>query len=768
MSYKDERNPVDQLEHELVNDVRTVKNTVKTAKKIKNFVDSRQEKNSNETADNKKQSENTPNGANSAANKTSEVATEGGSKASETAGKAATEAAEAAAKEAGKQAIEAATGPVGAAIKAFRIARKVAKAKEIKDKADGPVKALLGGTVALFMLLIICFSGGQVMTVPGINGGTTEIYMQTGAAGLAFNTYMNINRLKDAENGNWLAYYAETAVQDVVNGVAEAVGMIPEMVKFLGHSVESMLDTFRTETVQYSSAEDADGYIVDKLGSTYEEENVYWGVVESIDNEEMFGTQLDALKTVIQHLGFKKGMVDCTNAALMSLKWLFKTGTGDIYKTGDQVKWWCTLYEGYEGEEYTYYDYDYTKEQIEILRDEVASGSDDLWQEVYKDVNYAEFFAVMQQANDLTFSKNEDDDSLEIQAYSLENFKEYFKTVIKREHLYRYNFEKTMIPEERLEELKDSWDMDVSGIASNPDNRIYYFELVIEPYTLEELYEFFGVDAYAMNNVYKKTQNRDVLDEIEMVLRCYSDENYSNYVDGTKHQDLEQTKNGYYDYGGNARTEWDDGFDRFISIAELLNIEIKTESNTSDEFTDPQGSNSEADQVWDEYQTLLNAGDLDAAEKLIVEYALAKEGMAYDQEKRTSEGYYDCSSLVSRVYREAGIDWTKGANPVAAEEYKILDQAGYTFTYTGTDNLRPGDLIFYNYKGDFDNNPNTPDTYNGRYGDVSHVSIYVGNGMVVSATGKKVGVEVKDLPTGSIVAVGRPLAYVNGEGIEEK
>ncbi len=759
MSYNNENNSVDQFERDVKNDIRTAKNTYNNVKNINKFANdiASKDKNSNKPSENNKVNK-TPDSTN-AANKVSEVANKAG------------KAGEDAAKEAGKQAIEAATGPAGAVMKGFRLARKAAEAKELAEKAskeNSPTKLLLGAVAAFFILILLCFSGGQVMTVPGVNGGTVEIYMQTGAAGLAFNTYMNYERLKDASNGHWLAYYAETAVQDVVNGVAEAVGKIPEMISALGHSVESMLDHFRSETAVYSDAESADGYITEKLGSEYEEENIYWGVVEGVDNEEMFGTQLDAIKEVVQHLGFKKAMVDCTNAALMSLKWLFKTGKGDIYKTGDQTVAFGTLYYGNESDpSNVYYDYDYTKEQLKAIRDEVASGSDELWEEVYADVNYAEFFAIMQEANDLTFSKNEDDDSAEIQAYSLENFKEYFKTVIQREHLYRYNFERKLVPVDRIDELCWSINPVTSAIALDSNNDIYYFKLVIEPYDLEELYEFFGVDAYAMNNTYKNTQNIDALNEMEMVLRSFTDENYANYVDNTKHSDLKQTKNGYYDYGGSARTEWDDGFERFITISELLNIEIKTEIETEEDFTNPEGTDAEADEVWDRYQALLNAGDLDAAEKLIVEYALAKVGSSYSQTKRTSEGYYDCSSLVSRVYREAGIDWLDGKDPVAASEYKILDEAGYTFTYTGTDNLQPGDLIFYDYKGDYDNDPSTPDTYNKRYGNVSHVSIYVGDGKVVSAAGTSKGVVLQDVSTTSIVAVGRPLAYVTGESIEE-
>ena len=59
--------------------------------------------------------------------------------------------------------------------------------------------------------------------------------------------------------------------------------------------------------------------------------------------------------------------------------------------------------------------------------------------------------------------------------------------------------------------------------------------------------------------------------------------------------------------------------------------------------------------------------------------------------------------------------------------------------------IQPGDLIFYSY------------TTNGRYKNISHVAMYVGNGKVVEAANTNLGVIYRDIPSvGSIVAVGRP------------
>ena len=59
--------------------------------------------------------------------------------------------------------------------------------------------------------------------------------------------------------------------------------------------------------------------------------------------------------------------------------------------------------------------------------------------------------------------------------------------------------------------------------------------------------------------------------------------------------------------------------------------------------------------------------------------------------------------------------------------------------------MQPGDLIFFSY------------TRNGRYKNISHVAIYVGNGKVVEAKNERYGVVYGDIPnTDCIVLIGRP------------
>ena len=88
------------------------------------------------------------------------------------------------------------------------------------------------------------------------------------------------------------------------------------------------------------------------------------------------------------------------------------------------------------------------------------------------------------------------------------------------------------------------------------------------------------------------------------------------------------------------------------------------------------------------------------------------------------------------------MDISHGGATTAAAEAQGLDEAGKSVSY---DEMQPGDLIFYSF------------TNNGRYKNISHVAIYVGNGKAVEALNEKYGVVYRDVSSvGSIVLIGRP------------
>ena len=135
-------------------------------------------------------------------------------------------------------------------------------------------------------------------------------------------------------------------------------------------------------------------------------------------------------------------------------------------------------------------------------------------------------------------------------------------------------------------------------------------------------------------------------------------------------------------------------------------------------------------------------GITDPTQRTVVSYALTKVGYPYSQQYRDTGNYYDCSSLAYYSWKAAGIDISYGGANTAAAEAEGLDSAGHTVSYA---DMQPGDLIFYSYER------------NGRYKNISHVAVYVGNGMVVEAKGVDYGVTYNAVPNvGSIVLIGRP------------
>lgn len=95
-------------------------------------------------------------------------------------------------------------------------------------------------------------------------------------------------------------------------------------------------------------------------------------------------------------------------------------------------------------------------------------------------------------------------------------------------------------------------------------------------------------------------------------------------------------------------------------------------------------------------------------------------GALYSQPRRMKEGYYDCSSLVFRVFRDTGNTIASAYStyaPTAAEIARLQEKSKWviSYEYLPADELQPGDLIFYQ---------NTMP--NNRYRNIGHVAIYYG------------------------------------------
>ncbi len=143
----------------------------------------------------------------------------------------------------------------------------------------------------------------------------------------------------------------------------------------------------------------------------------------------------------------------------------------------------------------------------------------------------------------------------------------------------------------------------------------------------------------------------------------------------------------------------------------------------------------------EQYQSVLDSVSNENGRK-VLEFALSKVGYPYSQPLRDSGTHFDCISLAYYAWKNAGVDiMYHGANTAAAEGQYCYDNN----LLVHYEEMQPGDLIFYSYQR------------NGRFMDISHVTVYAGNGMVVEAANTNLGVVYRPVQgRNSIVLIGRP------------
>lgn len=170
----------------------------------------------------------------------------------------------------------------------------------------------------------------------------------------------------------------------------------------------------------------------------------------------------------------------------------------------------------------------------------------------------------------------------------------------------------------------------------------------------------------------------------------------------------------------------------------MLDELMKPEYMSSPVYQDT-GGGQELDP--EKYQAVLDAVS-DANGKRVLEFALSKVGYPYSQALRDDGEHFDCSSLAYYAWRHAGVSISYQGSTAAAYEGKLCYENDWLVHYG---NMQPGDLIFYSYEK------------NGRFMNISHVAIYAGDGMVVEAANKRLGVVYRPIQgKSSIVMVGRP------------
>ncbi len=112
----------------------------------------------------------------------------------------------------------------------------------------------------------------------------------------------------------------------------------------------------------------------------------------------------------------------------------------------------------------------------------------------------------------------------------------------------------------------------------------------------------------------------------------------------------------------------------------------------------------------------------------IVTAALTRLGHPYSQDYRGEGNYVDCSSLVQWAYRQAGISIP--GTSVAQAQYCANNGLNI-----GRSELAPGDLVFWS--------KTTCDC--GRWNEIHHVGVYIGNNRVIEASSSKGCVIVREL-----------------------
>lgn len=175
---------------------------------------------------------------------------------------------------------------------------------------------------------------------------------------------------------------------------------------------------------------------------------------------------------------------------------------------------------------------------------------------------------------------------------------------------------------------------------------------------------------------------------------------------------------------------------------ELLKEDNKTESSSETQQEEIVASSFNEEEVKRiQHQMPLDDSSVGKA----VMFADSKIDCKYSQSQRSSGRAYDCSSLIYYSYLNGGINLAYKGYNIAASIAKGLVDSGKEVQVS---DLQKGDLIFYAGKG------------NGRYLNINHVAMYLGNGYMVEASESSGRVKYSPLRLENMVKICRPdLAY---------
>lgn len=128
---------------------------------------------------------------------------------------------------------------------------------------------------------------------------------------------------------------------------------------------------------------------------------------------------------------------------------------------------------------------------------------------------------------------------------------------------------------------------------------------------------------------------------------------------------------------------------------------------------------------------------------------IVDSGAIYSQGRRGEAGYYDCSSLVCRIYKELGYDlsWGKATDTDALAHYFVEHSLVVCRGYDESQ-MQVGDVILWSKPARTDH-----------YLCVYHAGLYAGNGMIVDASSSLGHVVYRKMwGKEQVVIVGRPSA----------
>ena len=153
------------------------------------------------------------------------------------------------------------------------------------------------------------------------------------------------------------------------------------------------------------------------------------------------------------------------------------------------------------------------------------------------------------------------------------------------------------------------------------------------------------------------------------------------------------------------------------------------------------------------YSTIGEAAVALALSRLDWKYAPLDE----KNNKRDDVGWWDCSSMVYRIYKELGVDISGGLGDWTSP---LLQRARQMHKEVSEEELQPGDLIFIKTKRGVENKNSE---------GVGHVVMWAGNGMIVHAKGSAYGTRHEPWQTAgyldSVICYARP--YI-GETLPEQ